>query len=161
MQLAFNDQARHFVTFVQQTAEGVIEKLSRRLQGADPDDVARTTEHYVPGDARELKITVERERPTGVNALPWPLILFMAAQTGLGIWWAATTTANLSNLNTTVLYRMDQSDKNITTVKSEIENRIEAMRREFENKVDVNNAYVNKLANSLGQHGITMPERQQ
>jgi hypothetical protein len=159
MQLAFNDQARHFLTFVQQTAEGVIEKLSRRLQGADPDDVARTTEHYVPGDARELKITVERERPTGVNALPWPLILFMAAQTGLGIWWAATTTANLSNLNTTVLYRMDQTDKNMGAIKGELESKIDRVRSELEQKLDANNAYVNKLTNVISEARLKVPDR--
>jgi hypothetical protein len=155
----WTDWAHRMSATASKTAQEVIAKLRRTLQGADEDDVARQAEHYVPADTKELRITVDRERQSGINALPWPLIFFMALQSGAGIWWAATTTANLNNLNTTVLYRQDQTDKNVTSIKTEVENRIETMRRELEQKVDINNVYVNKLTNALSQRGIAIPDK--
>jgi hypothetical protein len=155
----WTDWAHRMSATASKTAQEVIAKLRRTLQGADEDDVARQAEHYVPADTKELRITVDRERQSGINALPWPLILFMALQSGAGIWWAATTTANLNNLNTTVLYRQDQTDKAVAGIKSDLENRMDTARRELSQKVDLNDAYITTLTNAMSRAGIPVPDR--
>jgi hypothetical protein len=157
MQLTHTDWAHRMSTTASKTAQEVINKLRRTLSGVDEDDLSRQTEHYVPADTKELRITVDR--PTGLNALPWPLILFMAAQSVAGIWWAATTTANLANLNTTILYRQDQTDKAVAAFKADLESRMEAARRELSQKVDLNDAYITTLTNAMSRAGISVPDR--